>query len=60
MSNKILSEMGKEDVNLSIISIIIDSQRIGDEGMQVLCFQSLSHVTQLRLGKRIDTKVKIN
>jgi hypothetical protein len=51
MSENILTAIGKQKVYLSIISLIIDSQRIGNEGMQFLCSQELSHVTHMYLGK---------
>jgi hypothetical protein len=59
MRENILSKINKEDVNLSIINIIIDSQRIGNEGLQFLCLQKVSHVILLYLGKTIDIKNRI-
>jgi hypothetical protein len=56
MSEKILTGIGKQKVELSIIRIIIDSQRIGNEGMQFLCSRNLSHVTHMNLSKTIDIK----
>jgi hypothetical protein len=57
MNGKILKAINKSEVDLSIINIIIDSQRIGNEGMQFLCSQKLSHVTHLYVGKIIDIKL---
>jgi hypothetical protein len=56
MSAEILKAIGKLDVYLSIITIIIDSKLIGNEGMHIICSQELSHVTKLRLGKTIEIK----
>jgi hypothetical protein len=58
MNEKILEAIGYSDVYLSIRSIIIDSQRIGNKGMQFLCSQKLSHVTKLSLSKTIDIKLR--
>jgi hypothetical protein len=57
MNEKILKAIGKSDVNLSIISIIVVSKRIGNKEMQFLCSQKLSHVTRLYLRKTIDIKL---
>jgi hypothetical protein len=56
MIEKILTAVGRPDVDLSIKSIIIDYQRICNKGLQILCSQQLSHVTYLSLGKTIDIK----
>jgi hypothetical protein len=45
MYEMILTEIGISEVYLCIMSIIIDDQQIGNEGLQFLCFQKLSHVT---------------
>jgi hypothetical protein len=58
MNEKILKAIDTPDVNLGIISITIGSKQIGNEGMQFLCSQKLSHVTQLSLGKTIDIKLR--
>jgi hypothetical protein len=57
MNENILIAIGRSDVDLSIIRIIIVSKRIDNEGMQFLCSQKLSHVTHLYLGKTIDIKL---
>jgi hypothetical protein len=56
MNEKIEKAIGSTKVELSIISIIIGSQRISNEGLEFLCKQKLSHVTILHLGKKIDIK----
>jgi hypothetical protein len=58
MEKKVLNQIQKEDIDLSIIRIIIDSSRLGNEGVQFLCSQELSHITYLNLGKTIDIKLK--
>jgi hypothetical protein len=57
MNEKILEAIASPYVYLSIISLIIDSQRISNEGMQFLYSQELSHVTYLYLGNTIDIKM---
>jgi hypothetical protein len=39
MNEMILNKIGKSEVDLSIIRIIIDLQRIANEGFQFLCSQ---------------------
>jgi hypothetical protein len=56
MKKTILRQINIETVDLSIISIIIDSKGLGNEGMQFLCSRKLSHVTDMKLGKTIDIK----
>jgi hypothetical protein len=56
MNEIILEAIGEKDVNLCVWIIIIGNQRIGNEGLQFLCSQELSHVTRLYLGKTIDIK----
>jgi hypothetical protein len=58
MNEKISEVIDESDIYLSIISIIIDSQGMGNEGMQFLCSQKLSHVNHLYLGKTIDIKLR--
>jgi hypothetical protein len=58
MEKDILNQIKKEKVNLSIIRIIIVSQQIGNEGVQFLCSQKVSHVTHLYLGRTIDIKLR--
>jgi hypothetical protein len=67
-----LNEIGKSDVYLSIKRIIIDSQRIGNVGLEFLCSQKVSnmvqlqmkghrhscHVNRLLLGKTIAIKLR--
>jgi hypothetical protein len=54
MEGNILSKITKETVDLSIIRITIDFERIGNEGLQLLCSQKLSHINHLHLGKTMD------
>jgi hypothetical protein len=56
MNEKILKEIGKSEIDLSIIKIIIGYQRIGNEGLLFLCSQQLSRVICLCLGKTVDIK----
>jgi hypothetical protein len=56
MNEKIEKVIGSTKVILSIISIIIGYQGLGNEGMQFLCSQELSHVTHMNLSKTIDIK----
>jgi hypothetical protein len=58
MMNEMILEAIGPYVNLGIISIIIDSHRIGNEGLQFLCSQELSHVNHLNLGKTIYIKLR--
>jgi hypothetical protein len=58
MSEKILEDIAKSEVNLSIINITIGSQRIDNEGLSFLCSKKVSHVIRLDLGKTIDIKLK--
>jgi hypothetical protein len=58
MNKEILKAIGRPNVNLSIIRIIIGNQRLGNEGMQFLCSQKVSHVTHMNLGKTIDIKLR--
>jgi hypothetical protein len=57
MNDMILEAIDKSEIELSIISIIIGNQRLGNEGMQFLCSRMLSHVTHMNLSKTIDIKV---
>jgi hypothetical protein len=54
MEKSVLSQINKEVIYLSIWSIIIDDERLDNEGLQFLCSQDLSHVTKLYLGKTIN------
>jgi hypothetical protein len=59
MSKKIMNEASNEEVDLCIKQINIDFHRIGNQGMQFLCSQSLSHATKLVLSKTIENKLEI-
>jgi hypothetical protein len=56
MEEKVLSQIKKEEVDLSSISIIIGKSGLKNEGMKLLCSQKLSHATVLLLSKTIDIK----
>jgi hypothetical protein len=58
MNENILKAIDRPEVDLGIISIIIDDKGLGNEGLSFLCSQKLSHVTSLYLGKTIDIKLK--
>jgi hypothetical protein len=47
------------EIDLSIKSIIIDNLHIGNDGMQILCSQPLSHVVKLFLCKNINSKLEM-
>jgi hypothetical protein len=57
MNEKISEAIKKSEVDLGIINIIIDDKGLGKEGMQFLCSQQLSHVTELSMSKTIDIKL---
>jgi hypothetical protein len=56
MNEKISEVIDESEIDLGIISIIIDDKGLGNEEIQFLCSQKLSHVTVLSMGKTIDIK----